>query len=141
MDDRSRIVETRHTQNRGYSLLATAPERVRRVGAMGHLRSRLAGRTRAGALSGAADRRRHQLELGPLCGTRRNALQHGRAVGIHRQERAHGGRLHGSPFDVHGTAATGREPGATTRSRPADAVGTGTTAVGYRLDSGAFATG
>ena len=37
--------------------------------------------------------------------------------------------------------ATGREPGATARSRPADATGASPTAVGHRFDSGAFATG
>jgi hypothetical protein len=61
-------VETRHAPNRGGPLLAAPSQRVRRAGAVGHFRARLAGRTRAGAVSGAADRRRHQLELGPVCG-------------------------------------------------------------------------
>ena len=60
-------------QDRGGPLLAAASERVRRAGAVGHLRARLAGRTRAGALPGAADRRRDQLELGPFRGARRDA--------------------------------------------------------------------
>ena len=64
--------------------------------------ARLAGRARAGALSGAADRRRHQLELGPLCGARRHALQHGGAVGVPGEERAHGGCLHRPPRHVRG---------------------------------------
>src|ERR1035437_6590345 len=81
MDDRSRIVEARRAPNRGGPLLAAAAQRVWRTGAVGHIRARLAGRTRAGALPGAADRRRDQLELGPVCEARRDAVQHGRAVG------------------------------------------------------------
>ena len=40
----------------GSAWVATPAERVRRVGAVGHLGTRLAGRTGAGALSGADDR-------------------------------------------------------------------------------------
>src|ERR1035438_6080837 len=55
------------------------PQWVWGTGAVGHQRSRLAGRARAGALPGAADRRCDQLELGPLRGARRDAVQHGGA--------------------------------------------------------------
>ena len=57
--------------------LATAAERVWRTGAVGHLRARLAGRQRAGALPGAHDRRRHQLELGAFRGERCDPLNMG----------------------------------------------------------------
>ena len=68
VDDRSRHVAAGFAQDPGRAWLATTAQRVRRIGAVGHFRSRLAGRSRAGALSGADDRRRHQLELGPFCG-------------------------------------------------------------------------
>jgi transposase len=61
------FMEEPHKQAGRGALLASSPQRVRRTGAVGHLRPRLAGRTRAGALSGAADRRCYQLELGTLC--------------------------------------------------------------------------
>ena len=38
-----------------------------------------------------------------------DAAEHGRAVGVPGEKRAHGGRIHGSRFDVHGDAAYGRE--------------------------------
>jgi transposase len=72
---------------------------------------------------------------GRLRGARRDAVQHGGAVGIHREKRANGGRLHRSPFDVRGATETGREPGATARSRPADATWASLTAAGHRFDS------
>src|SRR6202163_4205434 len=133
-------MEAGFTENRRGALLAAPPQWVWGTGAVGPQRSRLAGRARAGALPGAADRRCDQLELGPLRGARRDAVQHGGAVGIHREKRANGGRLHRSPFDVRGATETGREPGATARSRPADATWASLTAAGHRFDSGAFAT-
>ena len=51
---RSRNVAAGFAQDPGGARVAAAAQRVRRIGAVGHLRSRLAGRTRAGALSGAA---------------------------------------------------------------------------------------
>ena len=66
VDDRSRAVEAQVAPSAGGARLAAAPERLRRTGAVGHLRARLAGRKRAGALPGADDRRCHQLELGPF---------------------------------------------------------------------------
>src|SRR5437773_1554903 len=68
VDDRSRVVEEPGAQAGASALLAAAAQRLWRTGAMGHLRARLVGRARASALFGAAHRRRHQLELGPLCG-------------------------------------------------------------------------
>src|ERR1035437_4276079 len=82
MDDRGRIGEDRRAPDPGGPLVAAAAQRVWRTGAVGHIRARLAGRTRAGALPGAADRRCDQLELGPLREARRDAVQHGRAVGV-----------------------------------------------------------
>ena len=78
------------------ALLAAAAERLWRTGAVGHLRARLAGRTGAGALPGADDRRRHQLELGPLRRARCHTAQHGCAVGVPGEEWPDGGRVHGS---------------------------------------------
>src|SRR6266849_5812461 len=69
----------------------------------------LVGRAWASALFGTAHRRRHQLELGPLCGARCHAAEHGCAVGVPGEKRAHGGRIHGSRFDVHGDVAHGRQ--------------------------------
>lgn len=66
MDDRSWHVAAGVAQDPRGAWLAATAQRVRRTGAMGHFRSRLVGRARAGALSGAHDRRRHQLELGPF---------------------------------------------------------------------------
>ena len=91
--------------------LAAAAKRLRRIGAVGHVRSRLAGRAEAGALPGADDRRCHQLELGTLRGARCDAAEHGRAVGVPGEERADGGCIHGSRLDVHGAAAARRERG------------------------------
>ncbi len=51
------------------------------------------------------DRRRHQLELGTLCGARCDAAQHGGAVGVSGEKRADGGCVHGSRLDVHHSAA------------------------------------
>ena len=89
--------------------LAAAAKRFWRAGAVGHLGARLAGRKGAGALSGADDRRCHQLELGALRGARCDTAQHGCAVGVPGEERADGGCLHGPRFDVHSAAAARRE--------------------------------
>lgn len=75
------------------------------IRAGGYIRTRLAGRSQAGASSGADDRRRCELELGPLCGARCHPVQHGGIVGITRKERTDGGRLHGPRFDVYRAAA------------------------------------
>ena len=123
----------------GGAWLAATAERVRRVGAVGHLRSRLAGRTRASALSGADDRRRHQLELGTFRGARCDTSQHGRAVGVSGEEWPDGGRLHGPRFDVCGAAAARREQGAAAPGRPADATGAGVAGIGDRFHSGLLA--
>ena len=139
VDDRGRdVAEQAATAARSASVAATA-ERLRRTGAVGHLRARLAGRPGASALSGADDRRCHQLELGALRRARCNAAQHGRVVGIPGDERPHGGCLHGSRFDVHRAAAPRREPRATARGGPDDAVRAGAAGVGNRFDPGLFA--
>ena len=62
--------------------------------------------TRAGALSGADDRRCHQLELGPIRRERCNATEHGSAVGVPGEEWPDGGCLHRPRFDVHRSATT-----------------------------------
>jgi hypothetical protein len=58
---------------------AAATQRVRGTDPVGHFRTRLVGKARAGALSGTDDRRCNQLELGPVCGKRFDRLQHGGA--------------------------------------------------------------
>src|ERR1035437_6453475 len=141
MDDRGRIVEARRAPNRGGPLLAAAAQRVWRTGAVGHIRARLAGRTRAGALPGAADRRCDQLELGPLREARRDAVQHGRAVGVSGEERADGGRLYSSRIDVRSGAARRRKRSRTRRRGSADTVGTRAAGTGHRLDRGVLAAG
>src|SRR5438270_553138 len=57
LDDRSGPMEEQGANDRGRACLETAAKRVRRTGAVGHVRSRLARRQRAGALPGADDRR------------------------------------------------------------------------------------
>src|ERR1022692_3470885 len=73
------------TAGRG-ACLAASSKRLWRTGAVGHFGARLAGRKRAGALPGAHDRRRHQLELGRLRRARCDPAQHGSAVGVPRSE-------------------------------------------------------
>jgi len=60
-------------QRLGEVCMAAAAERVWGIGPVGHLRTRLAGRKRAGALPGADDRRCHQPQRGTLRTARRNA--------------------------------------------------------------------
>src|SRR5580698_10150774 len=55
VDGRNRTVEAGLAPRAGGARLAAAAQRVRRAGAMGYFRSRLAGRSRAGALSGTDD--------------------------------------------------------------------------------------
>ena len=50
------------------------------------------------------DRRCNELELGPVCRARFDAVQHGGTLGIHRLERADGRRSYGPRGDVHGNA-------------------------------------
>src|ERR1022692_3237497 len=107
-----------------------------RTGAMGHLGARLAGRKRTGALPGAHDRRRDQLELGPLRRARCDTAQHGCAVGVPGEEWPDGGRLYGPRFDVHRGAARGRKQRQAARSRPADAARASLTRTGNRVHSG-----
>src|SRR5947209_9535209 len=125
----------------GGAWVAAAAERVRRTGAVGHLRARLAGRKRAGALPGADDRRRYQPELGPFRGKRCNTSKYGRAVGIPREEWPDGGRVHGSRFNVRGAATARGEQEKTARGRPADAVGTSVAGAGNGFHSGVLAPG
>lgn len=108
---------------------------------MGYFRSRLGGRPRAGALPGADDRRRHQLELGSFRGIRRHLFQHGRVVGIHRKEWPDAGCLHGSRFDVHRAAAErGKRTGAA-GCGSFDSVGPQLAGTGNRLCSGELSAG
>ena len=118
VDDRGRTVEEQVAPAGRGAWLAAAAKRLWRTGAVGHLRARLAGRKRAGALPGADDRRRHQLELGPLRRARCDTAQHGCAVGVPGEEWPDGGRLHGSRFDVHRTAT--RLEKAKSKQREAD---------------------
>ena len=80
----------------GDAQLEAATKRLWRTGAVGHVRARLAGRTRASALPGAYDRRCHQLELGPLRRARCHSSEHGCAVGVPGKEWPDGGRVIGS---------------------------------------------
>src|ERR1039458_10278630 len=74
VDDRGRTVAKQvATAGRG-ACLAASSNRFWRTGAMGHLGARLAGRKRTGALPGAHDRRRDQLELGPLRRDRKSVV-------------------------------------------------------------------
>ena len=52
---------------------------------------------------------------------RRDAGEHGRAVGVRGAERADGGCVHGPRFDVHGAAAGRGERAAAARGGPSDA--------------------
>ena len=92
-------------------------------------------------LSGADDRRRDQLELGTVRGKRCDSAEYGRALGVSGEERADGGRVHGSRLDVHGGVAAGRDGLAAASSRSSDATGACFTGTGNRLHSGVFATG
>jgi hypothetical protein len=77
----------------------------------GHLRSRLAGRTRrrARGAPGTDDRRCHQPELGTVCEERRDAGEHGGAAGISDAVWPGGRLLHGPGFNVcRGPAAGGK---------------------------------
>ncbi len=71
--------------------------------------------------------------------SRCDPVQHGGAVGVHRKEWAHGGRLHGSRFDVHPAAAQGRKPAGAASRGSLNAVGPQSAGVGNRLDSGQLA--
>ena len=83
MDGGVRVVEAATAQTGRDTLLASTTERIRRVGAVGYLESRLAGRQRrSGALSGANDRRRDQPQRRKLRAARRDAREHGRAVAV-----------------------------------------------------------
>src|SRR5271157_3178247 len=141
VDDRGRNVAEQVAPAARGALLAAAAERLWGTGAVGHLGARLAGRKRAGALPGADDRRRYQLELGPLRGVRCDTSEHGRAVGVPGKEWPHGGCLHGSRFVVCGAAATRREQRRTARGRPADATGARLTGIGNWFHPGVFAPG
>src|SRR5689334_20066360 len=75
-------VEAHDARHRRSARMAAAAKRVWGIGAVGYLGARLAGRKRAGSLPGAHDRRRHELELGPLCRQRRDPAKHGSVVGV-----------------------------------------------------------
>src|ERR1039457_5592136 len=136
VDDRGRhVAEQVATAGRG-ACLAASSKRLWRTGAVGYLGARLAGRKRAGALPGAHDRRRYQLELGPLRRARCDTAQHGCAVGVPGEEWPDGGRLHGPRFDVHRAAARGRKQRRAARSRPADAARASLTRTGNRVHPG-----
>ena len=65
-------------QTRREALLATAAKWLLRIGAVGHVEPRLAGRQRrSGALPGAVDRRCHQPQRGTVRAARRDAGEQG----------------------------------------------------------------
>ena len=66
LDGRGRAVAAPSAQVATPASVAAAPRLPRRVGAMGHLRPRLAGRTRREALPDRHDRRRRQRVVGSL---------------------------------------------------------------------------
>src|SRR5436305_1392234 len=139
MDDGGRAVEEHATSDPGGTRLAAATNGVWRTGAVGHLRSRLAGRAGSGAASGEDDRRCDQLELGPFRGERRHGTEHGRALGISGEEWPDGGYLHGPRLDVYGRTTTRRKQRSAARGRPAYATRARPARVGDRLYSGVLA--
>src|SRR5471030_2334533 len=82
------------------------------------------------------DRRRDQLELGPLRRARCDTAQHGCAVGVPGEEWPDGGRLYGPRFDVYRTAARWRKQRQAARSGPADAARASPTRTGDRIHPG-----
>ena len=96
MDDGGRVVEGAAAATRRDAFLASATERVRRVGAVGHIESRLAGRQRRdGSVLSANDRRCHQSERGKFRTARWDTREHGRAVAVRGTSRSDGGCIHG----------------------------------------------
>src|ERR1041384_2975843 len=133
-----RAKEGKEARHRRSARMAAAAKRVWGIGAVGYLGARLAGRKRAGSLPGAHDRRRHGLELGPVCRQRRDPAKHGSVVGVPGAEWPDGRRLHGSRFDVRSATATGREHRATARDESANATRPRVARTGDRLHRGLF---
>src|ERR1039457_3263911 len=140
MDGGGRAMEGATAQTRREAFLATATERLRRVSAVGHVESRLAGRQRrSGALPGEVDRRCHQPQWGTVRAARRDSGEHGRAVAVRGRQRADGGSVDGQGGDLHGAATgQGKRPAAA-GGGPLDAVRPRPERVGNRLDTGVLA--
>src|ERR1035441_2450374 len=137
----NRRIEEQTQEARRGAFLATAAERIRRVGAVGHVHSRLAGGARGRTLPGEVDRRWHQPQWGTVRAARRDAGEHGRAMAVRGRQRANGGSVHRPGGDLHGGAAgQGKRPaapgsGSLNAVRPRPARG------GNRLDPGILAAG
>src|ERR1022692_3949008 len=139
MDGGGRAVEGAVTQARREAFLAAAAERIRRVGAVGHVHSQLAGGARRRTLPGEVDRRCHQPQWGTVRAARRDAGEHGRAVAIRGLQRADGGSVHRPGGDLHGgTKGQGKRPAAA-GGGSLNAVRPRAQRVGNRVDRGVLA--
>src|SRR5579862_338667 len=114
-------------------------------GAVGHLRSRLAGRPRGEVLSDPHDRRRHQRADGALCRARFYRGEHAAAEVVFGASWPAGGVLHrqGEPVPDRAQDPARSEAVA---ARPARALATDTdwpraARAGYRMDRGALPAG
>ena len=140
MDGGGRDVEEQAAKGRGRCMLAAAAEWVRRVGAVGHLGSRLAGRKRAGALPGADDRRCDQLELGAVRGA---AMRRAQNMGVLWEYLEKNGRMVDVYTDRDSMFTVPPRPGRAKRQRrEADRltqIGAGLTGTGNRFHSGVLA--
>src|ERR1017187_10154260 len=139
MDGGGRAMEGAITQTRREAFLAAATERIRRVGAVGYLESRLAGGARRRTLPGEVGGRCHQPQWVTVRAARRDAGEHGRAVAVRELQRADGGSVHRPGGDLHGGATgQGKRPAAA-GGGPLDAVRSRAQRTGNRLDRGGLA--
>src|SRR5215471_7108175 len=108
VDDAGQVVAGEEDESQGRPHLAAAPEPVRRAGAMGHQRARLAGGTRRETVPDRDDRRRYQPTFCTVCAERFHSREHAAAVGVRGKLRAAGGILHGQgePVSDNGEAQT-----------------------------------
>src|SRR5215468_203343 len=95
MDDRGKTVACREAKSAARPCVASAAEPLWGVGAVGHLRSRLAGRTGREAVSDRDDRRCDEPAAGAVCAERFNRGEHAAAAELCGEQWAAAGILYG----------------------------------------------
>src|ERR1022692_5201413 len=109
MDDAREALACERAESECSTRLATAAEPPGRVGAVGHQRTRLAGRARREAVPDRHDRRRHQPAVCAVCAARYDRGEHETAVELPGEVRTAAGVLYGQGEYVSdgGEAQTG----------------------------------
>lgn len=141
VDGRSQAVAGQAETHREGAYLASAAQPLRRAGAMGHQRARLAGRAWSQVVFDQHDRRRYQPPVGGFCGARLDSRKHVPVRKLRAKARPAGELLHRQSELVCDVAENRAR-----RTRSTRCCGTAshpdwarTQRAGYRVDRGPFA--